>query len=274
MSIKRIMDLDNRKLLFPINLQLFAAASDDDEDLEDGDLPFDDIEEESEPDDESEEDTEDDEVEDDEPVDQEEEPEPPKDKKKPDKITKALIAEKRARKELEKRLAEAEEKERRREQDRKDQERIDKLIDSGYGEEQAKLIVENDRKNLELERKLNRLEFKELERECPGISNHMNEILELERRTGMSKEEIWKARFSKQSEFDKKTKIEQEALYRQKNGQAKKGKTGADPKVEKGVKLSQEDQRAYDLLRKNKQYANLTKSEYLKIMEEEEIIED
>jgi hypothetical protein len=172
----------------------------------------------------------------------------------------AIIELKRKNKELAQKLAEADAKKAEEQQRAKDslndEAEIQRLVDEeGMSETAAKRLVASDRRAINLEAKIERDRFErkldKLEKDYPGISDHADEIWGLSR-SGMTPQEIYKARFADtELTFDKKTKAEQDVLARQQAGKAK-ANVKASPAVKstKEVKLSREDERAFQFLKK------------------------
>lgn len=274
--------------LFDMNLQLHAGKDDDDEE-EINDEGF--AGEEEDPEDSEDKDDKDpDEEEDPDDKDSEEDPDEDKDdedledekKKKPgkkpaekaDKVTAALIEQKRLNKELNRKLQAIEDKNTEEAEKKANEQRIQDLIKDGYGEAQAKQIVESDAKTNKLEREIQKLKFEKLEAKNPGISGHMDEILNLVKKSNgaLTIEEIYNAKFRSTSEYDIRTNAEAATLHKQKTAQQKKGTeaSGGGPD-KKPVKLSPSDERVYQYLtKKNK---SLTRAQFAKTLKSGEIEE-
>jgi len=120
-----------------------------------------------------------------------------------------------------------------------------------------------------IKRQLQRLEIQSLESKYPGISSHADEIMALHKKANgaLTIAEIYQAKFSKLTDKDIKTKTEQEMIYRQQQASKKKiadGKGSEKPKV--NVKLSPSEERAYQLLIKNKNFKGTSREEFKKSM--------
>lgn len=179
--------------------------------------------------------------------------------KKVDKKTAALIEQKRLNKELKDKLAIAEANTAKEAQARmdamNDDQEIESLVAKGYGEELAKDMVAQRREQASSKKVIAQLQFNNsllrLEKTCPGIADHSEEIFELVQKTGFTPQQIWKAQFSHESEFDLVTRTKAETTHRLKSGQGQRsGVVGQ--KANKGqAKLSNEDERAYRILLKS-----------------------
>jgi len=205
--------------MFLINLQLFAEGEEDNdfEELEDGgyvglDEPEDDdpednldVEHEDNPADEPEDDLDDEHEE-------EEVEKPAKDKK-----TQAIINAKREAKEakekarqLEARLAAIEAEKEVAAREKASKAEVDRLIEEGYGEKQAKAIVSQQNELEMIKLDMQKLKLQGMEGQYPGISRHADEIIATHRKANgaLSIEEIYLAKFSKLTDKDIKNKTE------------------------------------------------------------------
>lgn len=278
-KIKDILDLD-------IDLQLFAKKEESEEDEEIDDAGYTGEEDEDDPDsddededdkdpdesDDLDEDSDDDDHDDDS---EDKDPDDEDDKKKPgkkptekvDKVTNALIEQKRLNKELQRQLKAIEDKNAEDAQQKANDQRVQQLIADGYGEAQARQIVASDSETAKLKREVQKLQFEKLEKKHPGISDHADEILDLMKKSNgvLSAEEIYNAKFRNASEYDIKTKAEAATLHKQKTAQDKKGATPAGGSDKKAVKLSPSDERAYQHLTSQRAYKSLTRAQYLKM---------
>lgn len=192
-----------------------------------------------------------------------------KDKEKPtkkvDKVTAALIEQKRKNKELERKLQAIEDANAATAEKLANEQRVKDLIADGYGETQAKHMVESDANSAKLMLEIEKLKFEKLEKKYPGISTHTKEILDIQKKTNgaLTVEEIYNAKFRTSSEYDIKTNAEAAAIHKQRQAQQKKGTDPSGDHVDKKVtKLSPSDERAYNHLKK--QFPTLTKAQYLK----------
>lgn len=277
-----------------LKLQLFAGEGEEEEEVEDEGYTGEEEEDSDTQDDNDSEDDEDSEDADDEDSEDEDSNTDPegeedkdsednkKDKKQPkkqdkDKVTNALIEQKRENKELKARLKAIEDKQREDAEKVANEKRIQELIKEGYGEAQAKSMVESDSKTSKLEREIQKLKFEKLENKHPGISEHMDEILTLEKKSNgtLTIEEIYNAKFRTSSEYDTKKNAEAAALHKIKTGQQKKGTTGtgSNSSNKKPVKLSPTDEKTYNYLKNQRQFKDLTREQFVKNMKGGEIEE-
>jgi hypothetical protein len=234
-----------------INLQLFA---DDEEEVE--------IEEEIE------EEVEAEETETETEAETEKEPEKPV---KKDKVTAAIIREKQENKKLRDELAEYRRKEEERARVKADSELKQKYIEDGLSEEEADDRIADRRERQELKTELKRLKYgkeaDKLESKYPDIHAHLDSfisIVEASKGT-ITITELCKAKLDKSSEFEKKTKLEQEAILTK--GREKQIKTG-EVKTDSPVKLSADDERILANINKKKQAHGLplmSKKQYLEL---------
>ena len=109
---------------------------------------------------------------------------------------------------------------------------------------------ESEVKKLRL--KLTNMELERLEDKYPGISMYARELSEDKAKLPeFSYEQLYLANYSKQSEFDRKTKLEQEILYKNKAAKSK-SLDSSNAKQKKSTKLSKEDERVYKYLKKSR----------------------
>jgi len=185
--------------------------------------------------------------------------------KKVDKPTAAIIALKRANKDLLRKLQAIEDANTATAEKLANEQRVKDLIADGYGELQAKHMVDSDSKSSKLELEIQKLKFERLESKYPGISSRTKEILDIQKKTNgaFTVEEIYNAKFRTSSEYDIKTNAEAAAIHKQKQAQKKKG---TDPSGDRGdtkpTTLSPSDEKAFKHLQK--QFPTLTKAQYLK----------
>lgn len=264
------MFIENEDHKYLLALQLFAGEEEDqddtdldadEEDVEDGELPDD-----KDTDEDTGEDLEDEET-------PEEELEDEKPKKK-DKKEAAIIKAKKENKELKARLAELEKKERDKELANARETRINKLIDEGYGEAQAKAMVSDEFEKKSLQRRLDLIEIKQLESKVPGISNYADKIMDYrEKYPDFTAEEVYRAKFSQESEYDRLTTAEQIAAQKRKKASGQKHEGGSIKGNEKEIKLSAADERSFRQMKTLPAYKSLSRKEYKKIMDIDEIVE-
>ena len=237
-----------------LKLQMFA---DDVEELEDGDLPAtsddDIIENENDEDDIEEVEGEDDFLEEDDNL---------------DKKTKALIRYKQEAKEAKKKLEELNEQlegERLKDQESK---RVDELKKTGVSEDIAKNTAKAEMQSKLYEAKLANYEYSDLKEIYPNITNHRKEIEELiSKYPGMTREELYLAKFSKNANFEVRRNLEAELAYKKKISKDKSFVDGV-VKDKANVKLTRSETIAFKEVKKFS--PNMTKEQFYKSLNEEE----
>jgi hypothetical protein len=238
-----------------INLQLFA----------DGEKEVDDIDEIELEDDEDgvEDEAKGDETEDDSEPEKEELPKP-----KADKVTAAIIREKQENKKLRDRLALLEKEKADKEQAERDGKLKQRLIDDGLTEQEAEDRVTDKREREELKRDLRNLKYGQqadkLASKYPNIYEHLDSfigIVESSKGT-LTLAELCKAKLDNSSEFEKKTKAEQEIVLKRQKAKGKlpvSNGTSLQP-----VKFDNADERAYQVyVKKN---PSVSRKQYMEIL--------
>lgn len=192
-----------------------------------------------------------------------------------DKKTKAIIRHKKEAKEAKERIAllEAElaEANNKKELDKI----IDEKIESGYSEVEAKKIARLELENKNMKAKMVDFQFSELEKRFPLITNHKQEIIELQKNLPNSKiEDIYLAKFFTGSQSDAENVAKQRLLYSQKEANEKNGTKNGETKSMSNdkTKLSPSDLRAYKILKETR--PSMTKSDFVKLLDDDEISED
>lgn len=240
-------------MLNRLNLQLFA------EDMEDDDLLIEDdtadIEDEEVIEDEELEELEDEELED------EEGPEI-------DKKTKAIIRYKKEAQEYKKRLQELEEQAEQAELEKKNNKRVEELQRKGHSLDDAKSIAGKEMEHEKLKSKIAYMELEKLETKYPGITRYSRQLAQdKEALADFSYEQIYLAKYYKQSGYDTKTQMEQELIHKaKKNKQASLEPSNA--KTRQAIKLSVEDERVYRIMKQTN--PKLTKKRFLELTMENE----
>lgn len=172
-------------------------------------------------------------------------------KPKSDKVTNALIEQKRSNKELKSKLAEYDQKEKERELSGKKKEIADKLIEKGYDEDEALKMAENNTKVESLEREIKMLRYErqaeKLEVKYPDVTDNLERLIDICSKTGWTLEKVCAAEFGV-NEYDSKIKSEQETLIARK-------KTGQSTPVPiqtptQSIKLEPDDEKAYQFYAK------------------------
>lgn len=225
-----------------MNLQLFADPADPK-------VPPVDVEEEPESDEEEELDEEPAEEElDDEPEEEPAEVKPPKDKK-----TAAIIREKEKNKALKERLAELERKEAEREREKADNVYRKSLSDKGFSDEEVEEKIELrrrlDRQEAEIKRQRYERQAEKLSSKYPEVEEHLDEFIKISEKSGLTLEEVCKAKLGSLTEHEIRTKAEQEALLNSQKAKSKKTVVG-EQKSTQGIKFSAADEEAYQFYAK------------------------
>lgn len=221
-------------MLKNINLQLFAD-DEPEEELDDIELEEDESEQE-----ESEEDVEEPET------DGESEPEKPK----KDKVTAAIIREKQANKALRDKLAAFEKKEADREQAEKYSQQKQKLIDSGFTDEEAEDRIADRKEREQLKQRLHKLEYglqaDKLAARYPDIHEHLDSFIGIVEASkgAITLAELCKAKLDESTASDIRTRAEQEVLLTKKKAKDKQTETG-ELKGSGAIKFSPADEEAY-----------------------------
>lgn len=182
---------------------------------------------------------------------------------KTDPKTNAIIREKALNKELSKRLAAAEEELAEKMRNDGIKQLAEELVDGGMDEEAAQKQAEREyartERELQYEKRIDDLEFRSLAQKYPDIEDYREEIRHLAKRTGMTKEEIYLAKFQRLTRAERRTQAEQEAIYKARQKSKRKSgtkkSTGKDTTV-----LPPADERIYRMVVKNGH--KLTRAEY------------
>ena len=201
-----------------------------------------------------------------------EEEEEEKTKKPKDKVTAAVIKEKQKNKALRDKIAELEREKREREVDAQYSKKRQRLIDNqGYTEEEADERIREMRRIDRLEAELRRDKYErqaeKLESRYPDLPDRLDEFIGIiEASNGkITLAELCKAKLDESSEYDIRTKTEQETMLRKKNADSKKIDKG-DTKEEKTVRLSPDDERVFKNMNEKRRIAGkplLTKAQFL-----------
>ena len=242
-------------MLEKLNLQMFAIEDIEDIEIESLGGP-----------DEEEEYTEDfvDEEDDSEDVDDVEEPEGEEDNPSLDKKTKSIIRHKKENQALKKQLQELQEKMQTEELASETNARIIELTKEGKTSTEATKIATDESELKKLRLTIANMELSQLETKYPGISNYSKQLSESKARMPeFSYEQLYLANYSKQNNFDMKTKLEQEIAYKNRNA-ADKSLSGSNTKQTKATTLSQADERVYQYLKKSK--PSLTRKQFLQTL--------
>jgi len=171
-------------------------------------------------------------------------------KPKKDKVTAAVIREKQANKALRDKLAALEKEKSDREQTDRDKQHKQKLIDSGYTEEEAEERVTDRREREELKRELKLIKYgqqaEKLASKYPDIHDHLDSFIGIveSSKGAITLAELCKAKLDESTTAEIRTKAEQESLLNRQKAKGKQIVTGED-KTTGVIKFSPEDEEAY-----------------------------
>ena len=231
----------------------------EEEEEDDADKPEGEEEEEGEEDDDDESDHEDDD---------ESQTTPPKDKKES-----KIVSLKRQVKEANKRIAELEEKRENEILEAKMNEKREELLDDGMSEKDVEEYITVMKENALLKQAQENIVWKELSEKYPTIGTYKQEILKIKKSLpDATIEDIFLTKFSKESAYDQKTRIQQEMKFQQSKAQDKgKGSASGKPTGtgKDAVKLSPESEKAYQILLKSN--PSMTRKRFQELDAEEEL---
>lgn len=182
-----------------------------------------------------------------------------------DKKTKSIIKHKKENKELRRQLQELQEKIQADELEKETSNRISELTREGKTSTEAAKIANDEMEVKKLRLQLAQYEINGLEGKYPGISLYSKQLAEDKAKLPeFSYEQLYLAKYAKSSAYDEKTKLEQELLYKTKEARSK-SLDNSNVKQQKTTKLSKEDERVYQYLKKSK--PNLTRKQYAELLE-------
>lgn len=197
-----------------------------------------------------------------------EEPPNPKDKKES-----KIVSLKKQVKEANKRIAELEAKQEQELLDARLNEKKEELLDDGMSEKDAEEYVRVMRENAILKQAQDQILWNELSKKYPTIQTYKAEILKVKKTLpDATYEDIFLTKFSKESAYDQKTRIQQEMQFQQSKSKSKgKGSVNGKPNgAEKVVvKLDPEDEKAYQILLKTN--PSMSRKQFKELNEEEEL---
>lgn len=234
-----------------LNLQLFAETIESEGYLGDLEQPEDIV-----VDEETEEEILDEEIVDEEEVEDEENP-------SLDKKTKAIIKHKKEAQALKIQLQEMQEKLEARELEDEQTTRIQELTKAGISPEEATKTAKSESEVKSLRLKVTRMELNRLENKYPGISSYSQELLnDKAKLPEYSFEQLYLANYSKQSEYDRRTKLEQEIAYKNRTARSL---DQSDAKPAEVIKLSPSDEKTYQYLKRSR--PSMTRKQYQSLMD-------
>lgn len=190
-----------------------------------------------------------------------------------DSKTKAIIRHKKEAKEAKEKLAKIQKELEEKEEKAEKEKLIDKKIEQGYSEEEAKRMANLEFENKQLKQQVIDNKFAKLESKYPLISNHKKDILELQKELpGMTLDEIYLAKFYNGSTKDAEKIAQQRLIHSQNEASSKTIETGeTDNMSNKNVRLSPSDERAYKIVKESR--PDMTRKKFQSMLETEEIEE-
>lgn len=241
--------------MYKLNLQMFAEE--DEELVDSGGYSG------KEEDDEEEVAIEEEETDDEEEVDieEDEEDDVEKPKKVLTKAEKAIIKYKQEAKDLRQQLKAREQADIDKELEIAEVKRVTELTKKGLSPEEAEVKAKDESEMKRLRLKLTQMELDKLSEKYAGIGSYAKQLSEdKEKFPDFSYEQLYLANYSKESEFDKKTRLEQELLHTK---QKAKDKTLEDGTIKQKstIKMNKSDIRAYNYAKEHR--PNLTKKQFM-----------
>lgn len=214
--------------IYKVNLQLFA----DDEELED-EIPLEPVDGEVE-----------DELEEEEVI-EEEQP----DEEELDSKTRAIIKHKKEAAAYKRKAEELEAKLEQQELAKEQQARVIELTKQGKDATEATRIATDEADVKLLKIQLAKMELEKLETKYPGIKSYAKNLLEDKGKLPeFTFEQLYLAKYSKNSQYDNKTKLEQELLYRNREARSKSLEP-SNTKTPTQVKLTPDEERTFRYLK-------------------------
>jgi hypothetical protein len=256
----RSVNVEDYMILNKLNLQLFASDEDDDFDYDDDIDDVDDVEE----DDDLEEDDQELDSEDETEVDDDEDT---KDKneqpKKKDKVTQALIKQKKLNRQLKEQLDSLTKQERETEKSQSKKLIIDRYIEKGYDEDEAIVEAEKFLENEEIKSTVKKLQFMtenaDLMRKYPEAAKNIDKLMKIQKSTGWSMNKICKAEYAlNENAYDAKIRNDQQNKLNKKR--VSMTPSGSQTPIQ-SMRLDSDDEKAYQFYAKKnpgvsrKQYA-------------------
>lgn len=167
-----------------------------------------------------------------------------------DSKTRAIIKHKKENAALKKQLAELQNKLLEEEENKQKQERIIELTNDGKTVDEAKALAEKEMETFQIKRRLATLEIERLEDKYPSITLYTNELIkDAAEYPQFTIEELYLAKYKPKSQYDEKTRLEQEIIYKTKEAKEKSLETSTNTKQEP-VKLTPDEEKAYNEIKK------------------------
>lgn len=179
------------------------------------------------------------------------EEEPEEDGDEYDPKTRAIIRVKKERAELKRQNEELQKKLEEIEFEKQKSQRIIELTKTGVTPEEATKKATDEIELNQLRLQLAKMELSNLENKYPGISLYAKDLIQDKAKLPeFSFEQLYQAKYAKKSQYDEKTRLEQELAYMNKEAREKSLET-SNAKAQKQVTLSQRDERIYRELKRN-----------------------
>ena len=179
------------------------------------------------------------------------EEEPEEDGDEYDPKTRAIIRVKKERAELKRQNEELQKKLEEIEFEKQKSQRIIELTKTGVTPEEATKKATDEIELNQLRLQLAKMELSNLENKYPGISLYAKDLIQDKSKLPeFSYEQLYQAKYAKKSQYDEKTRLEQELAYMNKEAREKSLET-SNAKSQKQVTLSQRDERIYRELKRN-----------------------
>ena len=167
-----------------------------------------------------------------------------------DSKTRAIIKHKKENASLKKQLAELQNKLLEQETEKQKNERILELTNEGKSVDEAKKLADKEYETLQIKHRLAVLEIERLEDKYPDITLHTNELIQdAGKLPDFTIEQIYLAKYKPKSQYDEKTRLEQEILYKTKEAREKSLEASTSTPTET-VKLTASEEKAYNEIKK------------------------
>lgn len=190
-----------------------------------------------------------------------------------DKKTKAIIRHKKEAKEAKERISELEQQINHKKQEKEKDELIDKKIEAGYSETEAKRMATLEIENRELKQEVINNRFSKLESKYPLISNHKTDILDMQKNLpGATLEEVYLAKFYKGTAEEAEKIAKQRMLYAKEEASSKSQEKGSSESMSHNkANLSPSDERAYKVFKES--HPNTNRKDFKELLDTDELEE-
>lgn len=186
-----------------------------------------------------------------------------------DKKTKALIKYKKEAAALRRKLEELENQQEQKALELETKARTTELTAQGKTPEEATKIAADEAETKMLKIQLAKLELEKLEIKYPGIRSYAKQLLEDKQKLPeFSFEQLYRAKYMQQSQYDSRTQLEQELLFKNQQARSKSLEAG-NQKPQQQVKLSAEDERLYRYLKQS--MPDMTRKRFKELQESDSL---